>query len=142
MIVVPMPEMEDSDVLLSGPHGRLLANMARAMGFAPDEVYLTSALPRHVPLPDWTALSAGGLGEVLRHHINLARPKRLLTLGNDVLSLLGHGLAQPAPSVSELSILSRKLPVLSSYAPGRLLDHPRLRAELWRKWLDWTGTEA
>jgi DNA polymerase len=141
MVLVPMPETEDRDTLLSGPHGRLLANMARAMGFAADEVYFASALPRHTPLPDWTALAADGLGDVLLHHLALAAPQRLIVLGRDVLPLLWHDPAQAAPAVSELSIQSAKLPFLSSYAPGRLLDHPRLRAELWRQWLDWTGTE-
>ncbi|MEO6040966.1 MAG: uracil-DNA glycosylase family protein [Croceibacterium sp.] len=141
MIVVPMPEAEDREALLSGPQGRLVANMIRAMGFAPDQIYLASALPRHAPMPDWPQLAADGMGEILRHHVGLVAPERLLVLGNDVLPFLGHDWAQAAPAVSDLSILSRKLPVLSSYAPGRLVDHPRLRAELWRRWLDWTGTE-
>jgi uracil-DNA glycosylase len=77
---------------------------------------------------------------VLLHHLALAAPERLIVLGRDVLPLLGHDPAQAAPSVRELTIQSRKLPLLGSYAPGRLLDHPRLRTELWRQWLDWTGT--
>jgi hypothetical protein len=28
--------------------------------------------------------------------------------------------------------------MLTSYAPERLLEHARLRAGLWRAWLDWT----
>jgi len=140
MIVAPMPEAEDREVLLSGAQGRLLTNMVRAMGTAPDETYFATALPRHTPLPDWPDLAANGLGDVLRHHIELVAPQRLIVLGRDVLPLLGHDPAQAAPSVSEMSIQSRKLPWLSSYAPGRLLDHPRYRAQLWRRWLDWTGT--
>lgn len=140
MVVVPMPEAEDADTLLAGPQGRLLGNMARAMGFAPDAVYFAPALARHVPLPDWPALAADGLGDVLRHHVALANPARLIVLGGDILPLLGHDPAQAAPAVSELAIQQRQLPLMSSYAPGRLLDHPRLRAELWRRWLDWTGT--
>ena len=140
MVVVPMPEAEDREVLLSGPQGRLLANMVRAMGVPADQAYFASALPRHIPLPDWPELTANGMGDLLRHHIGLVAPQRLIVLGRDVLPLLGHDPAQAAPAVSELSIQSGKLPWLSSYAPGRLLDHPRYRAQLWRRWLEWTGT--
>lgn len=140
MIVVPMPEVEDRETLLTGPQGRLLANMVRAMGAARDEVYLASALARHTPMADWDHWLAAGMGEVLMHHIELVAPERLIVLGRDVLPLLGHDPAQPAPAVSELSIQTRKLSWLSSYAPGRLLEHPRYRAQLWRRWLDWTGT--
>ncbi|HYD24105.1 MAG TPA: hypothetical protein VEB68_04855 [Croceibacterium sp.] len=141
-ILVPMPEADDRDTLLSGPHGRLLASLAQAMGFAPDALYLAAALPRHTALPDWTALAAGGLGDVLRHHLALAAPRRLLVLGRDVLPLLGHDPAQSAPAVSEIAIQGRQVPVLASYAPARLLEQPRLRKGLWQRWLDWTDGEA
>jgi DNA polymerase len=143
MIVVPMPEPDDAETLLSGAHGRLLTSMVRAMGLAPEEVYVAAALPRHMALPAWAELAVNGLGEVLRHHIALAAPERLMVLGSDVLSLLRHDLAQAAPALNEIEIQGRQLPSLSSYAPGRLLDHARLRADLWRRWLEWTdGTVA
>jgi DNA polymerase len=138
MIVVPMPEADDRDTLLSGAHGRLLANIVRAMGLTPEEVYLAAALPRHMALPAWSDLAVNGLGDVLRHHISLAAPRRLLVLGSDILPLLSHDSAQAPPAVSEIEIQGRELPLLSSYAPGRLLDHARLRADLWRRWLEWT----
>jgi len=138
-IVVPMPEAADSDSLLAGPHGRLLAAMARAMGFEPGAVYVAAALPRHMAVPDWTGMTAGGLGEVLLHHLLLAAPKRLIVLGRDVLPLLGHDPAQLAPAVSEIAIQGRMLPLLASYSPERLLENARLRAALWQRWLDWTG---
>ena len=138
MLLVPMPEAGDADALLSGPEGRLLGSLATAMGLAPEQVYLAAALPRHTPLPDWERLRADGLGEVLLHHLALARPERLMVLGTRVLPLLGHDPAQAAPGVSELAIQERKVPVLASYAPERLLGSARQRAGLWRTWLDWT----
>jgi hypothetical protein len=30
---------------------------------------------------------------------------------------------------------------LAGYAPAHLLEHARLRARLWRQWLDWTDDE-
>lgn len=141
-IVVPMPEADDHDTLLSGPHGRLLVSLTQAMGLAPDAIYLAAALPRHITAPDWAGMATTGLGEVLRHHLALAAPQRLLVLGRDVLPLLGHDPAQVAPVVSEIEIQGRKLPLLASYAPGRLLEHARLRKGLWQRWLDWTDGDS
>ena len=139
MLLVPMPEAEDGDTLLSGPEGRLLASLATAMGLTPAEVYLAAALPRRTPVPDWERLAADGLGEVLLHHIRLAAPKRLIVLGTRILPLLGHDPAQAAPAVSELAIHGAAVPMLTSYAPERLLGNARQRAGLWQRWLDWTG---
>src|SRR5690606_34433853 len=45
MVIVPRPEAEDSDMLLSGPQGRLLDAILQAMGIASTAAYVTSALP-------------------------------------------------------------------------------------------------
>jgi len=138
MLLAPMPEADDRDALLGGPQGRLLASFALAAGLEPEAVYWAAALPRHTPLPDWPRLAADGLGEVLRHHIALASPQRLIVLGRDVLPLLGHDPAQASPAVSELEIQGGKLELLASFSPARLLDGARQRADLWRRWLEWT----
>ena len=57
MVLVPMPEAEDRDSLLSGPQGKLVAAMLSAMGIAGDEAYLASALPCHAPHADWEMLA-------------------------------------------------------------------------------------
>jgi DNA polymerase len=138
MFLVPMPEAGDSDSLLSGPEGKLLASFATAAGLTQESLYWASALPRHTPLPDWDRLAVDGLGDVLLHHIALAAPQRVIVFGRNVSPLLGHDPAQAAPAVSEIAIQSRSVQVLTTYAPGRLLEHPRLRKELWQHWLDWT----
>ena len=141
MVLVAMPEEEDTETLLSGPHGRLIANMAQAMGIAPDQLCVASALPRHMALPDWQALARDGMGDVLRHHLSLAAPERLLVLGTDILPLLRHDPAQASPGIQEILVGDRALPVLAGYAPAHLLEHARVRARLWQQWLDWTDDE-
>jgi DNA polymerase len=138
MFVVPMPEEVDTESLLAGPEGRLLASFATAAGLAPDGVYWSAALPRHTPLPDWDGLRTQGLGDVLLHHLELVAPARVIVFGRNVSPLFGHDPAQAAPAVSEIAIQDRSVPLLTTYAPGRLLEHPRLRKELWQRWLDWT----
>jgi uracil-DNA glycosylase len=143
MLVVPMPEDSDREALLSGPQGRLLASFALAAGLDPEAIYWAAVLPRHMAMPDWAGLAAEGFGDVLRHHLALAAPQRLIVLGRDVLPLLGHDPAQASPAVSKIAIQGRDVELLATYSPARLLDNARLRAELWRRWLDWTeGDEA
>ena len=142
LVLVPMPEADDRDTLLSGPQGRLLASFALACGLAPEQAYFAAALPRHTPLPDWERLRAEGHGEVLLHHLHLADPKRLIILGRSILPLLGHDPAQAAPAFTEISIQTRKLPLLASFAPERLLANARQRAGLWQRWLEWTDGET
>lgn len=137
-VLVPMPEPDDSDMLLSGPHGRLIASMARAMSFDLESIYLAAALPCHEAVPDWAGLARDGLGEVLRHHLSLASPGRLIVLGRDVSPLLRHDWTQPAPAIDEIEIQGRKLPLMTSYSPARLLEQPRLRKALWQQWLEWS----
>ena len=76
MVLVPEPEAEDVDRLLSGAQGKLLASFFAAAGIAEDETYIAAVLPRHLPLPDWAALAVSGLGAVTLHHIELAAPAR------------------------------------------------------------------
>jgi DNA polymerase len=137
-VLVPMPEAEDADTLLSGAQGRLVASMLQAMGLDPETAYLGAALPRHEAVPDWPSLGRDGLGEVLRHHLALAAPERLIVLGRDVSPLLQHDWTQPAPAFDEIAIQTRKLPVMTSFSPARLLEQPGLRKRLWQQWLEWS----
>jgi len=140
LMLVPMPEESDSDTLLAGPQGRMLASFALAAGLAPEAVAVAAALPRHAAMPDWDGLRANGHGEVLRHFVALAAPKRLIVLGRSILPLLGHDPTQGPPAVSELAIQGHALPLLATYSPERLLENARLRAGLWQRWLEWTDS--
>jgi DNA polymerase len=139
MVLVPMPEASDSDRLLSGPHGRLIANMLRAMGVAEESALLAAALPRHAHHPDWRALAEREFGKVLLHLVNLAAPKRLLVLGRAMLPLFGHGSAQPGQKPLPIELQGGAVPALVSFGPENLLETPRFRKSLWQGWLDWTG---
>ena len=125
MVLVPMPERTDSDRLLSGPQGRLVSNVLRALGIAEDDAYFASALPGNMLLPDWQALALTGLDDVVQHHVALCEPKRLLILGSDVARMFEG--AKPS------------IPVFAGYSPERLLEHPRQRARLWQRLLEWTA---
>lgn len=139
MVVVEEPEAEDGDALLSGPQGRLLDAMLAAFGLPRQEVYLASALPRHTPAPDWTALAQRGVGQVLAHHVALAAPERLFVLGGNILSLLGHESPQRPAVLREFNQDGRTIPMLASWGLPALMRQPRAKPVLWRTWLEWTA---
>lgn len=153
MVLVTQPEPSDAAAgrLLSGPRGALLTAMLGAMGLAEDEVRLAAALPRHMPQPDWGALKAAGLGVVIRHHVALARPRRIIAFGGNILPLLGHALPQSPAVLTDAHQKGAKLREGESTIPGSLpasaimampdldmlLERPRAKAVFWQSWLGW-----
>ena len=137
MVLVAMPEAEDAAALLAGRQGRLLDAILAAFGFKREEIYLASILPRPIAAPDWPALSAAGLGEVLAHHIALAAPQRLIVFGRDVSSLLGHDPAQVAQSSLRFNHEGHSVPLVFAPALEALLERPALKRGLWTRWLEW-----
>jgi len=139
MVLVGHPEPTDGERLLDGPEGRLLDAMLRAMGIAPEAVYVAAALPRHTPAADWADLARRGLGAVVRHHIALAGPQRLLVFGSGALSLLGNDPAQSAQNSSQFYHEGRSIALLGARDLG-LLARSAWKARFWHDWLDWTGS--
>ncbi len=140
MVLVASPECEDGERLLSGPQGRLLEAILRALGWAGDDAYVASVLPRHDAMPDWPALAHAGLGAIVLHHVSLVAPERVLVLGSNVLSLLGHDAARKPKFLPDVNHDGRSFPVLAEMDLAALLAQPRLKAGLWGRLLDWTGS--
>ncbi|KMS59757.1 hypothetical protein V474_11215 [Novosphingobium barchaimii LL02] len=139
MIVVEEPEAQDREALLSGPQGKLLDAMLSAFGTRREDIYLASALPRHTPGPDWPALQERGLGQVLAHHVSLVAPKRLIVLGGNALSLIGHESPQGPAVLRSFNHEGASIPLLASWALTALLGQPRAKPVLWKAWLEWTA---
>lgn len=139
MVLVAEPEREDGEILLSGPQGRLLAAMLAAMGVATEQSYIASVLPRTMPHADWSAIAARGLGELARHHVALAAPKRLLVFGGNILPLLGHDPAQSSSASGEFQHGDLTVPLLAARDLAVLLERPRWKAGFWQNWLAWTA---
>lgn len=137
MILVDHPEASDTRHLLSGEQGRLLDAILAALGLRRDAVYSASVLPRHMPLPDWPGLAAAGLDELALHHVRLAAPRRLITFGKHVSSLLGHDPAKNAATASPFYPVEPGIPALAAPELGTLMARPRGKGDLWRALLDW-----
>lgn len=139
MVLVPAPGPAETELLTQGAEASLLAAMLQAMGIAPEQAYLASALPRHMALPDWDSLRAQGLGEVLAHHVALARPERLIVLGSSILPLLGHDPAQIAKTSLAFNHENYSVPILGALDLGTLAARPARKANFWQRWLDFAG---
>ena len=138
MVLVSEPEAGDREMLLSGPQGRLLDAMLAAMGLDPAAVYRASVIPRAMPHADWAALAAQGLGDLARHHIALAAPKRLIVFGGHILPLLGHESANNPTNFAQINHGDPNIPLLGLRDLAVLLERPRWKAGVWQSWLDWT----
>lgn len=134
MVLAPMPEADDTEALLSGPQGRFVANILHAAGVEVDRAYFASALPGHMPLPDWDRYGSEGLGVALLRHIALVKPERLILFGSKLPPMFGHDPAAPPEMFQQVD----QTTVLTTFAPDRLLDHARQRARLWKRLLEWT----
>lgn len=142
MIVVETPEPQDRDALLTGPQGKLLDAMLTAFGTRREDVYLASALPCHDPVPDWRAAENRGMGDALARHVNLVSPERLIVLGGNVLSLVGHELPQRAAVLRQFQHEGRAIPLLAGWGLPSLMQQPRAKASFWNAWLEWTKSET
>jgi uracil-DNA glycosylase len=143
MVLVPIPAEDDGDALLSGRTGKLLDAMLGAMGLDPAAVYRASALPARIALPDWAELGAAGLGAVLKRHIALAAPERMLVFGrSDISALLGHGPAHNAHHLRALNHESGSVAAGFEYDLETLLAKPGWKAGVWQRWLDGVASTA
>lgn len=138
MVLVPQPEESDRDRLMSGPQGRLLANILAAMGLEESEVYLAAALPCHTPMADLAMLAAGGMDAVTMHHIALVRPRRLLAFGTGLATMIGGAADQ---ALREINQAGGKVPVMTSETLDSLMEMPRLKARFWRRWTEWSPSQ-
>jgi len=139
MILVPQPEADDTETLLSGPEGRLLTSFLRAAGMAEEDTYLAAGLARHTALADFVGLAQSGLSQITLHHIGLVAPERLLIFGRDILPLIGHDPTQNPASLEKIYHQERSIPVLVARNLELMLQRPATRSQFWQRWLDWTG---
>lgn len=130
MVLVGQPDEGDSERLLSGPQGQVLGEILKAMRISDDAIYLASALPRRTAMPDWGDLAARGLGELTKHHVSLASPKRLLVFGRGLAGLLGC--ETNAAQFGET-------PLMIAPSLDNLARSAGRRKRFWNNWLDWTA---
>lgn len=137
MVLVPMPEDGDSQALLEGRSGRLLDAMLAAIGLNRTQIYLASALPARISMPDWADLAAQGLGDVMAHHIALASPRRLLVFGRSgVSTLLGNDLPNKAAHLRTFNHEGGSVMTAFVYDLEAMLAKPAFKGGSWSSLLE------
>jgi len=142
MVLVAMPEEVDEDRLLSGRSGKLLDAFLAAAGLDRAAIYVASALPARVALPDWADLGQKGLADILARHVALVAPQRLVIFGKtDISTLTGNVLPQNGAGLRGFNHEGGSVPAIDTYDLETLLLRPGLKSGLWDRWLDWTGIQ-
>jgi len=141
MVLVIDPEQSDKGTLLSGPQGRLLSRIIAAIGLNEDEVYFSSALPRHTPMADTAALAASGMDTITHFHVNLVSPQKVLAFGAGIPPLLGHALTNDLSHLREINRKPLPIPLLVSEGLDAMMAMPRLKSRFWRRWIEWSAKE-
>ena len=138
MVLVPEPMASDGDELLGGGPGIFLDAMLGAMGLGRHDIYLASALPAPLAVPDWAELAERGLGEVTRHHVALAKPQRVLGFGRALAPLFDL----PPELAREPAVVHAGDSALPLMLAPELADIARSaprRRTFWNRWLEWTA---
>jgi uracil-DNA glycosylase len=135
MIVVDMPDREDeaAGALLSGAAGRLFDRMLAAIGRDRQSIYLTSVAIKRPPAGRLADDVAQNLEALLRHHLALAKPKRVLALGNAASrAITGLDVASARGNLHAVNHDNGTTEVVASFHPRFLLERPAAKADAWK----------
>ena len=133
VVLTDMPEADDSEVLLTGPAGRLLDRMLEAAGLSRESVYLTSVatarpLAGRIP-PEQT----DRLNLLTRHHLSLLKPRRLLLLGQAASRVLSETKDAGVDNrLHHVNHFGRECAAVASFPPRFLLERPAAKSEAWK----------
>jgi DNA polymerase len=134
MVLALTPEMADHDAgsLFSGDCGRLLDAMLRAIGLTRGACYLSSLALTRPPGGRLDASDLTALTPLLWHHLEMARPERLLLLGTDLTQIAtGIELAAARGRLLDVNHHGITMQAAAIQHPMLLLDRPARKAAAW-----------
>ncbi|PZU09236.1 uracil-DNA glycosylase family protein [Sphingomonas sp.] len=134
MLILDMPEQGDRAAgrLLSGDVGQLFDRMLGAMSLSRETAYLAPLSPARSASGRLTPESITTLATLMRHHIALARPKRLLLLGDaPTRALIGLGCIEARGRTHEVSGPAGSIPAIASFHPRLLIQTPDRKKAAW-----------
>lgn len=135
MIVADIPDRGDAEAgqLFAGDVGRLFDRMLAAIGRDRASVYLVPLASVRPPGGRIDPDSAARLAEIARHHVLLARPKRLLLMGDaPSRALLGMDRRDARGKLRPLNHDGVMIETVATFHPRFLLERPAAKAEAWK----------
>jgi uracil-DNA glycosylase family 4 len=131
MLLADMPTPDDvaEGQPIAGDAWKLTERMLAAIGFNADQAYVGSLTCFHSPGTRLTGEDLEACAAIARRHISLAKPKRLLLLGDATSrALLGKPLTASRGHVHKIEGVR----AVSTFHPRFLLDRPSNKALAWR----------
>jgi len=131
MLLCDMPTPEDvtEGQPIAGPAWELTERMLAAIGFGTEQAYFASLTCFHSPGSRLTGEELEACAAIARRHIALAKPKRLLLLGDGPnRALLGKPLTTARGHVHKVEGVR----TVATFHPRFLLDRPSNKALAWR----------
>jgi uracil-DNA glycosylase family 4 len=144
MVLIDVPEREDAEsgTLMSGPAGRLFDRMLAAIGRDRASIYLVPVCATRPTAGRIAPEIEERLNEIVRHHVRLAAPKRLLLLGNaPSRALLGADASRARGGLQVINLNGGKgsvggndvaVQAVASFHPRFLIERPAAKAEAWK----------
>jgi DNA polymerase len=135
MILVDMPDRDDeaAGALLAGSAGKLFDRMLAAIGRDRQSVYLTALSAKRYPAGRVSDEIGQKLEALIRHHLLLAAPKRVLALGNAASrALTGMDVANARGNLRVVNHEGGTSEVVASFHPRFLLERPAAKADAWK----------
>ena len=131
MLLVDMPTPEDiaDDQPIGGVAWELTQRMLAAVGLSVDQAYVASLTCSYSPGSRLSAVELESCAVIARRHIALARPKRLLLLGDSPnRALLGKPLTTARGHVHKIEGVR----TVATFHPRQLLQRASDKALAWR----------
>ncbi|WP_375381425.1 uracil-DNA glycosylase family protein [uncultured Sphingomonas sp.] len=135
IVVTDLPDREDLTAgrLMSGTSGVLLDRMLAAIGLSRGTVQLVPVATARPPAGRIPPADEPQLAETIRRHLALARPERVLLLGNAASrAVLGMDCQAARGSLHIVNHESGEAGVIASFHPRFLLERPTAKADAWR----------
>ena len=131
MLLADMPTAEDAaeDQPIGGQAWELTERMLAAIGFTADQAYLATLTCSHSPGSRLSDKDLDACATIARRHIALAKPKRLLLLGDlPNRALLGKPLTTARGHVHKIEGVR----TVATFHPRQLLQRASDKALAWR----------
>jgi uracil-DNA glycosylase family 4 len=131
MLLAEAPAAEDlaAGQPIGGDAWLLAMRMLKAIGLTPDQAYSASLSCIHSPGARLDEAARLACGEIARRHIRLARPKRLLLLGDGpCVALLGKRLVEARGHVHKIEGVR----TIATFHPRHLINRPLDKSLAWK----------